>query len=494
MKNNLLLTVSVALVTSLITVGLLGDKDSPQKTVIQVADNAVPASQVLYSMDDDGRLAPLDFSATAERVTNAVVHIKSAVRSTQRGGGMNPFEELFGQSPYGDRFRQAPQQEGPMRMGSGSGVVISADGYIVTNNHVIDNADELEVVLNDNRSYNAEVIGTDPSTDLALIKIDAEDLPALTFGNSDGVKIGSWVMAVGNPYNLTSTVTAGIVSATGRSINILQDRYAIESFIQTDAAINPGNSGGALVNLDGQLVGINTAISSPTGSYSGYGFAVPANLVRKVIKDLKDYGTVQRGVLGVSIRNIDGALADELRLTSAEGVYVDALMDNSAAGEAGVQTKDVIIAVDGKSTTSTPKLQEAIANKRPGDRVALTVIRAGREKTLNVTLRNRSGNTQLVKAEEAGLAAELGASYAEIDAATAKEMGISGGVRINELRRGKLAQQTNMREGFVITHVNGKEVRTVKAFEKALQSRRGGNMVEGYYENSDTPYYYAFGL
>lgn len=498
MNKQIVITTVVAVIAS--TATFFGWQHLQPDPVTYKVEAPSTASPVLYTKNNTGGFAPLDFTLVAEQVTDAVVHIKSSGRAIVKRGGGSPFDEMFKNSPWGELFenrRSAPRQQAPrgmQPMGSGSGVIISSDGYIVTNNHVVANADELEIVLNDNRVYEAEVIGTDPTTDLALVKVDADNLSHIDFADSDVVRTGQWVLAVGNPFDLTSTVTAGIVSATGRSINILREQYAIESFIQTDAAINPGNSGGALVNLDGQLVGINTAISSPTGSYSGYGFAVPSNLVSTVISDLREYGNVQRGVLGVLIRNVDGNLAAAKELDITYGVYVDSLMDKSAALEAGILAGDVILSVDGRETPSSPILQEQIANKRPGDLVNVTVYRDGRKKEYLVTLKNRNGDTGIVKPEDQGLAGLLGAHMETVSEDIAKEIGISGGVRVVDITRGKLSKETTMQPGFIITRVDGDKVKSVDQLERKLKQRKGGVMLEGRYPQEDKIYYYAFGM
>ena len=333
-----------------------------------------PVHGTVFTLNEEKELIPLDFTAVAEQVMDAVVHIKSTQVVAQASPGPRGYRQLpdpFGDL-FGDFFRPHFRFEGPHpqipnpSVGTGSGVIINSEGYIVTNNHVIAGASDIEVTLHDNRTYKAKVIGTDPSTDLALIQIKEKNLPTLPLVNSDDVRVGEWVLAVGNPLNLNSTVTAGIVSAKSRNINILQDQYAIESFIQTDAAINPGNSGGALVNLQGGLIGINTAIASPTGAYAGYGFAVPSNLVSKVVEDLLKHGVVQRGYLGVSIRGVDGSLAREKDLVVTRGVYVDSVMDKSAADEAGIKAGDVIKEINGYSVTTAPQLLEIIGRYRPG--------------------------------------------------------------------------------------------------------------------------------
>ncbi|MEL7063382.1 MAG: trypsin-like peptidase domain-containing protein, partial [Bacteroidota bacterium] len=323
---------------------------SPEQPVIKIAHQTeVPVVSSRYTAP----MEQLDFTEPAATVMPAVVHITSTqLRSKSNQQVPDIFKDFFGDN-FGQGFegRQRPS------IGSGSGVIISDDGFIVTNNHVIDNADDIEVSLNDNRTYKAEVIGTDPSTDLALLKIEGEALPTLALANSDETKVGQWVLAIGNPFNLNSTVTAGIISAKGRNINILKDQAAIESFIQTDAAVNPGNSGGALVDLNGNLIGINTAIASPTGSYSGYSFAIPSNLMRKVVTDLMEYGTVQRGYLGVMIRSVDGNLAKDNDLTITEGVYIDSLIENSAAEKAGIKKGDVVVGVEGIRVKNAAELQ-----------------------------------------------------------------------------------------------------------------------------------------
>lgn len=480
----------IALAVSLAVVGLDNNKNKDEGTLITV--ETVPGKNVLYTADADGNLKPLDFTVTTNKVLDAVVHIKSTQASASYEGGSarqlpDPFREFFG-----DMFQgQTPQMQ--PRVGTGSGVIINEKGYIVTNNHVIDNAEEVEVTLYNNESYKATVIGTDPTTDLALLQIKAENLKTMALVNSDDVAVGEWVLAVGNPMGLNSTVTAGIVSAKARSININPDRFAVESFIQTDAAINPGNSGGALVNLDGNLVGINTAIASRTGSYTGYGFAVPSNIVTKVVEDLLKYGTVQRGMLGVTIRTMDGALAKEKEVDFSKGVWIEQVGENSAADKAGLEPGDIILQVDDKETNTSPRLQEIIASKRPGDAVQLTILRNGKQKEVSVVLENVSGNTEIVKKEKREILNLLGADFETLDKETAKKLDLDGGVRVSKLYAGKIRKETQMREGFIITHINGQRVDTVADVSKILENKTGGVMVEGMYEDG-RKYYYAFGL
>lgn len=446
MKKTFLFSGLIALVVTSITMGIFTYIQKENGRTIKIEHiNSSPAAKAVYTLNNEGDIIPLDFTKTAEKVMDAVVHIKSTQTFTSQNSGyqdmQNPFEDFFKSDPFKDFFgprfhfrQESPNQRSKpqMRVGQGSGVIISQDGYIVTNNHVIADADDLEVTLHDNRTYKATIIGTDPSTDLALIQIKEDNLPITPFVNSDDVKVGEWVMAIGNPFNLTSTVTAGIVSAKARNINILREQFAVESFIQTDAAINPGNSGGALVNLQGGLIGINTAIASPTGSYSGYGFAIPSNIVSKVVEDLMKYGVVQRGVLGVMIRTVDGNLKRDKNLKVTTGVYVDSLFENSAAAAAGIEVGDVIFEVDGMEMGSSAELQEVVARHRPGDKITIKANRKGDEKEFKVTLNNRKGDTGLVKKEHKEILAILGADFEDLDDKTAKKLNISGGVKVKD--------------------------------------------------------------
>ncbi|MFW6103590.1 MAG: Do family serine endopeptidase [Bacteroidota bacterium] len=467
--------------------------------------SGTPVVDAGYAVNEKGERVHINFTEVAEKVMPAVVHIKSTrLQSTQPGRYRRELPDPFRDFFKDDWFRHffgppfeipEPEQHGPQpRVGSGSGVIISEEGYIVTNNHVIENSDDIEVTLNDNRVFKARVVGIDPTTDIGLVQIKADDLTTIPLANSDEIKVGEWVLAVGNPFNLNSTVTAGIISAKARNINIFQDRSAIESFLQTDAAINPGNSGGALVNLQGGLVGINTAIASPTGAYAGYGFAVPSNLVDKVVQDLLRYGTVQRGFLGVLIRGVDGNLAREKDLEVTQGVYVDSLMENSAAGDAGIKPGDVILEVNGQSVKSSGKLLEIIGQKRPGDKVTLLVNRFGEKMEFEVTLRNQEGETRMVEKEEKAILDILGVNVEKIDRKTARKLDIPGGVKITRLYPGKLKSQTDIREGFIITKVNEQEVTNVDDFVELLEDKKGGVMLEGVYEDYPGTYYYAFGL
>lgn len=506
MKNYIFLVLA-AILGSGLTIGTYQLIDTDAERTIKIEHlSSSPVVGAAYTVNDQGEIVPLEFTDVAKEVMPAVVHIKSTQMQNARNYRFrqypDPFRDFFDDDIFehffGPHFRfqqPQPQQRGPQpRVGSGSGVIINSDGYIVTNNHVVDDADDIEVTLDDNRVFKAKVIGTDPSTDLALLQIQARDLPTVPFVDSDDIEVGEWVLAVGNPFNLNSTVTAGIVSAKGRNINILQDQSAIESFIQTDAAINPGNSGGALVNLNGGLIGINTAIASPTGAYAGYGFAVPSNIVSKVVEDLLKYGKVQRGYLGLMIRSVDGNLAREKDLFVTEGVYVDSIAENSAAGDAGIEVGDVITAVDDREVSTSAELLEIIGRHHPGDDVTITVDREGEEMEFLVTLRNQEGEEKMYERPDNEVLDVLGIELKEIEKKTARKLDIKEGLQITKLYPGKLKNQTDVRVGFIITKVNGDYVGTVDEFVKIMEDTKGGVMIEGVYEDYPGTYYYAFGL
>lgn len=491
----LLAAVLGSVITIVATQWLVEDQQSGVK--IEHITGA-PASQVAYTVNDLGQVVPLDFTGTAEKVTKAVVHIRSIQEKSAR---VNP------QIPEAFRpFFEGPESQGPSQS-TGSGVIINKDGYIVTNNHVVDNADMVRVTLYDNREVNAEVIGTDPDTDLAVIKINEKDLPYLSFVNSDDSKVGQWVLAVGNPFNLNSTVTAGIISAKGRNINIINSgnsgangqrpaNTAIESFIQTDAAINPGNSGGALVDINGGLLGINTAIASPTGSYSGYGFAVPSNIVSKITEDLISFGTVQRGWLGIEIRNVSSDLVKENDLAVNEGAFVAGFgdaADKSAAKAAGIKEGDVVVKLDDTNIKSSSALIEYVGRKRPGDKISVTVNREGKTVVIPVTLKSREGKTAISREEKAE-AASLGWELEEVDTKVLKRMDLSGGVKVSSITNGKIKRYTDIREGFIITHIDDVAVKSAKDVNEILKKKKAGDLITiaGVYE--DYPREYIFAL
>lgn len=511
MKNNWKILLVIALLSSAITLlsyNLLGLN---QRDVIFNEAAAGPTVKGRLAALGDPAAAPGDFSYAAELATPAVVHIRTTMTRTVR---QQQIPDIF-RDFFGDEFGRG--QQGPSRrqqgQASGSGVIISKDGYIVTNNHVVQDADEVEVVMTDKRSFKAKVIGTDPLTDLAVVKIDAKDLPVITLGDSDALKLGEWVLAVGYPLDLESTVTAGIVSAKSRKIGILDQSFAqrqqgqseserakadtpVEAFIQTDAAINPGNSGGALVNLQGELVGINSAIASATGYYSGYGFAVPVSLVKKVTADLLKFGNVQRGYLGVLPRELDSKVAAEVGAKIGRGIYIESVVDNGAAKVAGLQKGDVIVKMEGQDIDSDAEMREIIGRHRPGDVISVTVNRNGTNRDFKVELRNRNGGNEIIKRSEVTAATaslnSLGADFSDLTAAEQKQLGITGGVRVNKLRDGKLSE-TDIEEGFIIVKANGKNVRSVKDLETVMAGVKEGEglMLIGMYPNSSRMYYYA---
>lgn len=417
-----------------------------------------------------------DFTQAAEKTVNAVVCIKSYTTRQQNPygqGGYDPFGmfDFFFGTPQQPR-QQAPQQQRkknePVQSGLGSGVIISEDGYIVTNNHVVDGADKLEVLFNDNSSYDAKIIGTDEASDLALIKVDAKDLTPITFGDSETVKIGEWVLAVGNPFGFNSTVTAGIVSAKARSLGQNhKGNLSIESFIQTDAALNPGNSGGALVNLKGELIGINSAIYSNTGSYSGFSFAIPTTIVKKVMADIRQYGTVQRAVLGASVRELDAKIAKEKDITAVKsGLLIASVNDMSTAKELGLQEDDVITAINGVNVANHAQLVEQLNKFRPGDKVTVTYYRNNKKIEKTATLRNQTGSTSITKK---GDFSELGCAFMKLTAETKTRLGISNGVQVKGLKAGAI-RDAGVKEGFIITAVNDVPVNSSEDVEQVYNS------------------------
>ena len=450
-------------------------------TDIAVVEVPVESKMQYVNMPIAGGGEMMDFTDAVEQSIDAVVHVKT---KEFREYAVNPLYEFF----FGDQ----PSGDPPPILGFGSGVIISGKGYIVTNNHVIQGSDEVLVVLNDKREFNATVIGADPSTDIALLKVDAGDLTALKFGNSDALKLGEWVLAIGNPYNLTSTVTAGIVSAKARGeMGIMRGQeFGIESFIQTDAAVNPGNSGGALINTRGELVGINSAIMTRTGAFAGYSFAVPVSIVEKVVTDLIEYGEVQRAILGVNIATVTAELAEEMKIDVIEGVYVTNVRPEGAAREAGIKEGDVIISIDETRVNSSPELQEFVSKYRPGQEVKVVVKRDGKLKQFNVVLRNLEGSTEIV--QKTDVIEVLGASFEPITDREKQALGISSGVKVKSVKPGKF-MKVGIKEGFVLTSVNKKPVGSVKDITDILKNSEGGIIIEGVDQNGSRSYY-AFGM
>lgn len=445
---------------------------------ISIADNQNGPSQVAVLPANYLPVAPFsgpDFTTAAEKTVHGVVHIRSEF--SMRTGGYDdffaPFRQFFG-DPYGGNDTYT---------GFGSGVIISNDGYIITNNHVVEGAGNVNVTLNDNREFEATVIGTDPSTDIALLKIDAENTPFIAFGNSDIVKIGEWVLAVGNPFNLTSTVTAGIVSAKARNINILGTPGAIESFIQTDAAVNMGNSGGALVNMNGELIGVNAAIASNTGSYAGYSFAIPVNIVKKVVDDLLNFGVVQRAYLGVTIREVDSKLAKEKDLDDDNGVYIESVSETGGAKDSGIREGDVIVSVDSHPVKTNAELLEVIGQHDPGDVVSVLVHRNGTSQDFQVELRNQEGNTSVTKKGDDFFMSDLGASLEQVPDEDIKNLNLTGGLKVVDLQDGML-KKGGVQAGFIILKINGVKISSKQDVDFALSNIKSGVIrIEGIYPN-----------
>jgi serine protease Do len=439
----------------------------------------------------------VDFTQAAAEVTPAVVYIRTTYASKSSDGSQDQFEQMFGQM-FGQRMRpQGPQ------MASGSGVIISPDGYIVTNNHVVEKAEKITIVTNDHRSFQAKVIGTDPNTDLALIKIEATNLPIVKLGNSDAVRVGEWVLAVGNPFKLNSTVTAGIVSAKGRNLGIVgrgnddeespfpvkqQEpslRKGIESFIQTDAAINPGNSGGALVNTNGELIGINAAIASHTGSYEGYGFAIPVNLAKKVLNDIKKFGTVKRGYIGVSFADLsDSEVAQNIKTDQTNGLYVNSLVPGGGAEQAGLKPGDIITKVEGNTVYESSDLQERVGRLQPGDKINLTVLRSGSEKNFTVTLKADAPapKTAAVSKSASELFNKLGASFQPLNQAQKAKFKVNSGVMVTQVRPGGIFDDTEIPVGSIITSINKQPINSIADMDKVITNLRNGRLIiTGYY-------------
>ena len=466
----------VAVLGALVAIIVYARIFQPRTTVVEVPAEHSMRYVNLPSASSENTL---DFTDAVANSIDAVVHVKTKMFREYQ---VNPLYEFF--------FGEQPRAEAPPLLGFGSGVIISRDGYVVTNNHVIEDSDEIVVVLDNKKEYNARLIGTDPSTDVALLKVDAEDLAFLPFGNSDELRLGEWVLAIGNPFNLTSTVTAGIVSAKARNLPLNRaQEYSIESFIQTDAAVNPGNSGGALINTRGQLVGINTAIATRTGSFSGYSFAIPVTIVEKVVNDFIEYGAVQRAILGVEIRDVTAELAREENLDEIEGVFVAGVRDGGAAKEAGIRPKDIIIAIDNKRVNSMSELQEMVSKYRPGETVRVVIKRNGELKQYDLVLRNLEGSIGMVIGDDQ--LELLGATFAPLSEREKKSLGISNGIRVKSVKQGKF-RQVGIREGFVLTTVNKKPVSSVNDIASILNESEGGIIIEGMDRNGSKAYY-AFG-
>ena len=469
MKKNTYVLIAVCFVSALIGAGVASfavvSNIEPTATVeyVQGDGNATSTARVHLAKLEQSTSYP-DLTYAAETAVKAVVNIEAILEVTVRQQQIpyNPFFEFFG-------FPQPQQEQGnPQKRehrSGGSGVIISHDGYIVTNNHVVDGATKLRVKLNDGRVFDAKVVGKDPNTDIALIKVEADGLPTIQFGSSDALRLGEWVLAIGSPFDLQSTITAGIVSAKARQLDVIPNEFRVESFIQTDAAVNPGNSGGALVNVRGELVGINTVIKSSTGSYIGYSFAVPESIVRKVVNDLREYGVVQRALLGISYRYIDQDFIDQLGketgIKEVGGIYVAGVMEGGAASDAGIRKGDVITEISGIKITAPTTLTEQIGKHSPNDKVSLTVKRDGKVKHFEVVLRNKAGKAELLAKNAVDVIEVLGGRFADIDERAAKKFDIKGGVQVLSIKSNGLLAKARVREGFIITHINDKAVTSV---------------------------------
>lgn len=458
---SVLALVAIVVATTIIT-NIVINKNSDKGEIVTMSEpTEFGQGNKCAILTNGGNVAPANFTYAAEHSVEAVVHVKVKMEVGNRySRSIDPFFDFFFGRP--SQPRQPQYQEG-----SGSGVIITPDGYIVTNNHVVDNATTVDVTLNDKRTFEAKVIGTDPSTDIALLKIDAENLPTITLGNSDDLKLGEWVLAVGNPFNLTSTVTAGIVSAKARNINILNAEMKIESFIQTDAAVNPGNSGGALVNTRGELVGINTAIASQTGSYTGYSFAVPTSIVSKVVADLKEYSVVQRAVLGVSIADITDELAKEKKLSTLKGAYIGGVQENSSAADAKLKEGDIICGINNVKVGSVAELQEQVSRYRPGDKIKVDYIRDGKDFSCVVSLKNRSGNTNIVRNTDTSI---LGATFRTVDEKIRNNFRLSTGIQIDTIDKNGVLAKAGLTKDFVILKVNGQVINSEKDLTAMVNS------------------------
>jgi serine protease Do len=481
MRNKLFPIILTAALTSVSTYFIAARFSD--KLPFATIEQRLPVNYAGFNTADMIKSAPpADFESAAQASVQAVVHIKTSTK----GRTVTAQDPLFNDEYFGNIFGRR-QYYIPPQLGSGSGVVVSPDGYIVTNNHVVANAEDVTVTFNDRYTTTAEIVSKDPSTDIALLKVKDKDLPYMEFGNSDHVKLGQWVLAVGYPLTLDATVTAGIVSAKSRAIGVnkTQSANAIESFIQTDAAVNPGNSGGALVNTNGQLIGMNSAIASPTGSYAGYSYAIPSNIVKKVVNDLMKYGSVQRGYLGIELQDPASLTTEQMRelgIDKADGVYVAGVRENTGALRAGLKKGDFITQINGVPVHSQPQLLEQVALYKPGDNVSLSYVRNGKTYNTTVELKKFTGPTMF-----------LGASMRPLTAAEKAQYQLSSGVLVTEIREGLISKQTNMRKGFVILTINNSAVNTADDVQKILANSSNAQ-IAGFYPGNNGIYYYGLKL
>jgi len=500
---------ATVLISAITTLGVIFgyNKIKPNNNPNLNYEYTIPANYKyagFFNPDGTPSAGPADFTQAATAAVPTVVHITTKTNPRQVNNNLpnqkNPFTDMFGDDVMEQLFGQGNRQRSVPSRASGSGVIISEDGYIVTNNHVVAGADEVSVTLSNKKTYTAKVIGSDPSYDLAVVKITMNGLPFMLYGNSDDTKIGQWVLAVGYPLTLETTVTAGIISAKGRALGLNRDRtgnraYAVESFIQTDAAVNMGNSGGALINTNGQLVGINSAIASPTGVYAGYSYAIPVNIVRKVVNDLMKYGTVQRGFLGASYQDATGLTDDQkkqLQLpATADGIYITSVTTNGAAKAAGIKEGDIIRKINDVSIITGSDMQEQLTRYKPGDKVNVTYERNGTLNTIPVTLKNNAGTFDIVKAETA--VDKLGVELVTLDSKIAKNYGLPGGVIVKKINNGVINDQTRMRDGFIITKANGKPVKSIDEFRSIVGNSKDVK-IEGVYPGYEETFEYPLDL
>lgn len=508
--KQILLTVALSAITAFAVIWGYGTYFKNNNTYAGQQAGVMPSNYKYAGLFDGNTVPPgntIDFTAPAEAATPAVVHIKTKTNAKQVNNSLprrqqpnNPFSDFFDDDMFNQLFGNRGRGIIPEQRASGSGVIISDDGYIVTNNHVVANADEINITLSNKKTYKAKLIGSDPSYDLAVIKVEAAGLPFLLYGNSDDVKIGQWVLAIGYPLNLETTVTAGIISAKARSLGLNKDKSGdvasgVESFIQTDAAVNMGNSGGALVTTDGRLVGVNSAIASPTGYYSGYSYAIPVNIVKKVVDDLIKFGTVQRGYLGVRFLNASDISEEDKKRqgipVNAEGIYVTDVPTDGGAYEAGIRKGDILKKVNGTEITNGAEMQGLISRQKPGDKVPISYIRNGKENTTLVTLKNKAGNYDIVKAD--AVLETLGAEFTALDSKKAREYGVGGGVIVKKINEGAINDQTRMKDGFIILKVNDKDVKSVADMKDAVGSNKTIT-ISGFYPGYDGIYEYPLSL
>ncbi len=502
--KQILITILVSVLTT-VTLIIGYGKFTEKDTYFAGQLPGVMPNNYKYAGLEDGVLGgPVDFRQPAASSIPAVVHIKTKTNAKTATNNLprrqNPFSDFFDDELFNQLFGGGRSNVIPEQRASGSGVVISEDGYIVTNNHVVQNADEINVTLNNKKSFKAKLIGTDASYDLAVIKIEAKGLPYLLYGNSDEVQIGQWVLAIGYPLNLETTVTAGIVSAKARSLGLNRDKNGdvaggVESFIQTDAAVNMGNSGGALVNTDGKMIGVNSAIASPTGYYSGYSYAIPVNIVKKVVDDIMKFGTVQRAYLGINYVNASDFTEEQKKRegipANAFGIYVSDLPTDGAAYEAGIRRGDIIRKMNGVEINSGAEMQEQVSRYKPGDKVTVTYLRNEKENTVTVSLKNKAGNYDLVQKDNS--LDVLGGDFVTLDQRKAKEFGIKGGVIVRKISTGAIEEQTRMKDGFIILKINDKDVTSVEDMRKYVDGNKILN-ISGFYPGYDGLYEYRISL